>query len=147
MEGVDAHSVADSTVAGLPRDRLKALRAVRAMDGAYVSASDDEILGAIPTLAQGCGVFAEPAAAAAYAGLARAVEQDWINRDEHVLAPSTGSGLKDVAAVMEAVQKEPSVVERALVGRCETSVRPAPGPGAVGRRQTHTHPRRLQWSM
>ena len=31
--------------------------------------SDEAIVAAIPALAQGCGVFAEPAAAAAYAGL------------------------------------------------------------------------------
>lgn len=113
MEPVVAHSVADSMVAGLPRDRIKALQAVRTTDGACVSVSDDEILGATPTLAQRCGLCAEPAAAA-HAGLVRASEQDWINRDERVVVLSTGSGLKDVASVMEAVQKEPSMVEPSL---------------------------------
>ena len=136
MEPVVAHSVVDSMVAGLPRDRIKALRAMRATDGAYVSVSDDEILGAIPILAQGCGVCAEPAAAA-YAGLVRASEQDWINRDEHMVVLSTGSGLKDVTSVMQAVQKEPSVVEPSLADVSR----------ALGRRQTHTNPRRLRWSM
>ncbi len=123
MEPVEAHSVADSIVAGLPRDRIKALRAVRETDGAYVRVSDEEILAAIPALAQGVGVFAEPAAAAAYAGLVKAIEQGIIN-DERVAILSTGSGLKDVASAMEAVEKEPTVVapelsavEEALQGR------------------------------
>ena len=108
MEPVDAHSVADSIVAGLPRDRIKALRAVRETGGVYVSVSDEEILAAIPTLAQGCGVFAEPAAAAAYAGLVKVVEEGLVglrNPDERVVVLSTGSGLKDVASAMKAVGK------------------------------------------
>jgi threonine synthase len=114
MEPVEAHSVADSIVAGLPRDRIKALRAARQTDGAYVSVSDEQILNAIPALAQGCGVFAEPAAAAAYAGLVEALDQGLVQRDERVVVLSTGSGLKDVASVMRAVDEEPPVVEPAL---------------------------------
>lgn len=110
MEPIEAHSVADSIVAGLPRDRIKAMRAVRESDGAYVTVSDSQILDAIPVLAQGCGVFAEPAAAAAYAGLVKAVDEGYICGDEDVVVLSTGSGLKDVASAMKAVQKEPPVV-------------------------------------
>ncbi|HEC36306.1 MAG TPA: pyridoxal-phosphate dependent enzyme, partial [Anaerolineae bacterium] len=65
MEPVKAHTVADSICAGLPRDRIKALRAVRQTHGAFIRVDDAEILAAIPTLARGSGVFAEPAAAAA----------------------------------------------------------------------------------
>jgi len=114
MEPVEAHSVADSIVAGLPRDRIKALRAVRESDGAYVSVSDAAILDAIPALARGCGVFAEPAAAAAYAGLIEALDQGLIDPEERIVLLVTGSGLKDVASVMEAVEEEPPVVEPAL---------------------------------
>jgi threonine synthase len=110
MEPVEGHSVADSIVAGLPRDRNKALRAARETNGAYVRVSDDEILSAIPTLARGCGVFAEPAAAAAYAGLLKAMEQDLVTPEERVVVLATGSGLKDVASVMKAVAAEPPVV-------------------------------------
>ncbi len=41
MKPVAAHSVADSIVAGLPRDRNKALAAVRETDGAYLAVSDE----------------------------------------------------------------------------------------------------------
>ncbi len=114
MEPVEAHSVADSIVAGLPRDRIKALRAARETDGAYLRVSDEEILAAIPALAQGCGVFAEPAAAAAYAGLVKAIKRDLVAPNERVVVLATGSGLKDVASAMKAVRREPPVVKPSL---------------------------------
>ena len=114
MAPVEAHSVADSIVAGLPRDRIKALRAVRETEGAYIRVDDEEILAAIPALAQGCGVFAEPAAAAAYAGLIKAVAQGLVGSDERIVVLSTGSGLKDVASAMKAVREPPVVVEPTL---------------------------------
>jgi len=49
---VDAHTVADSISAGLPRDRIKALAAVTETDGAYISVTDDEILDAVPAMAR-----------------------------------------------------------------------------------------------
>jgi threonine synthase len=109
MVPVEARSVADSIVAGLPRDRIKALRAARETGGAFLRVSDEEIVAAIPTLAQGCGVFAEPAAAAAYAGLVKAVEQELVAADERVVVLATGSGLKDIATAMKSVG-EPTVV-------------------------------------
>jgi threonine synthase len=109
MEPVEANSVADSIVAGLPRDRNKALRAARESGGAFLSVSDEEIIAAIPALAQGAGVFAEPAAAAAYAGLVKAVEQGLVSPDERIVVLATGSGLKDIATAMKSVG-EPVVV-------------------------------------
>ncbi len=109
MEPVQAHSVADSIVSGLPRDRIKALRAVRESGGAFVRVGDEEITRAIPTLAQGCGVFSEPAAAAAYAGLVTALEQGHIGADELTVVLATGSGLKDVATAMASVGRPPIV--------------------------------------
>jgi threonine synthase len=123
MAPVEAHSVADSIVAGLPRDRIKALRAVRESGGQFLRVSDEEIVAAIPALAQGCGVFAEPAAAAAYAGLVKAVEHDLVAGDERVVVLSTGSGLKDISTAMKSVGKaaviapELEAVRRALAKR------------------------------
>jgi threonine synthase len=102
---IQANTVADSISAGLPRDRLKAMRAVKETGGAYVTVSDEEILAAIPALARGCGVFAEPAGAAAYAGLVKAVEQRLVDLDERIVVLSTGNGLKDVQSAMQAVEQ------------------------------------------
>jgi threonine synthase len=113
MEPVPAHSVADSIVAGLPRDRIKALRAVRETGGAFLRVTDEEIVAAIPALAQGVGVFAEPAAAAAYAGLVEAVHRGLVTATDRVVVLSTGSGLKDIKTAMASVG-EARVVEPEL---------------------------------
>jgi threonine synthase len=113
MTPIDAHTIADSISAGLPADRIKALAAVRQTGGAYIKVTDEEILAAIPVLARGSGVFAEPAAAAAYAGLVRAVEQGLVDPDERIVVLSTGNGLKDIASARKAVG-EPVVVDNDL---------------------------------
>ena len=102
---IDSHTVADSISAGLPRDRIKAIAAVVDTGGAYVVVSDDEILAAIPVLARGSGVFAEPAGAASYAGLVKAVEQGLVSPNERIVVINTGSGLKDVKSAMTAVEQ------------------------------------------
>ena len=99
-----AHTVADSISAGLPRDRLKAMAAVRETGGAFVTVTDEEILRAIPALARGSGVFAEPAGAAAYAGLVRAAGVGLVTAGDRIVVVNTGSGLKDVAGVMKGVE-------------------------------------------
>ncbi|NBD35022.1 MAG: threonine synthase [Chloroflexi bacterium] len=109
MEPVSAISVADSIVAGLPRDRNKALAAVRETDGAYIAVSDQEILDAIPTIARNTGVFSEPAAAASYAGLVKAVDQGLVDPQERVVVMLTGSGLKDIKSAMKTVPEPPIV--------------------------------------
>jgi threonine synthase len=102
---IDAQTVADSISAGLPRDRLKAMAAVKESDGAYVRVSDEEILAAIPTLARGSGVFGEPAGATAYAGLVKAVEKGLVAADDRIVVLNTGNGLKDVASAMKSVEQ------------------------------------------
>ncbi len=102
---IDAQTVADSISAGLPRDRLKAMAAVVETGGAFVTVTDEQILRAIPLLARGSGVFGEPAGAAAYAGLLKAVEAGQVPADERVVVVNTGSGLKDVPGVMQGVEQ------------------------------------------
>lgn len=100
---IAAQTVADSISAGLPRDRLKAMAAVTETGGAYLTVTDEEMLAAIPALARGCGVFAEPAGATAYAGLLKAINQGMVAPGERVVVINTGNGLKDVASAMRAV--------------------------------------------
>jgi threonine synthase len=93
-----ASSVADSLVVAAPRNALLALREIRASAGAGVLVSDDAILDAIPRLARTTGVFSEPAAAAALAGLLAAIDEGLIGREERTILLVTGTGLKDVPA-------------------------------------------------
>jgi threonine synthase len=102
---INAQTVADSISACLPRDRIKALAAVNETGGVFICVEDNDILGAIPELARSTGVFAEPAGAAAYAGLVKAVEQQLVSGDETIVVLNTGNGLKDVAGAMQAVDQ------------------------------------------
>ncbi len=97
-------TVADSISVDLPRDKIKALAAVTETDGAYVQISDDEILAAIPELARGCAVFAEPAGAAAYGGLVKAVASGLVKPEERIVVLNTGNGLKDIKSTMTSVK-------------------------------------------
>lgn len=106
---IEAGSLADSINAGLPRDRVKAMAAVRETGGAYVRVTDEEILAAMPALAQGCGVFAEPAAAAAYAGLVKAAADGQVGPSDRAAVLVTGNGLKDVGAAMKAAGRAVTV--------------------------------------
>lgn len=102
---IAARTVADSISAGLPRDRIKAMAAVVESGGAFITVSDEEILAAIPALARGSGVFAEPAGAASYAGLAKAAAQGLVSPAERIVIINTGNGLKDIKSAMTAVQQ------------------------------------------
>ncbi|MBM3127421.1 MAG: threonine synthase [Chloroflexi bacterium] len=97
---VGATTLADSISADIPRDGVRAVRAVRETGGAYLTVSDDEILAAIRDLARAEAVFAEPAGAAAYAGLIKAVKQGLVKSDETMVCLITGSGLKDIKSAM-----------------------------------------------
>ena len=101
---VVADTIADSISAGLPRDRIKALAAVTDTNGAYVTVSDEQILAAVPALARVSGVFAEPAGAAAYAGLVQAVEDGLVSADDRIVVINTGNGLKDIKGAMRGVK-------------------------------------------
>lgn len=98
-----AASVADSLVVEAPRAARLALCRIRASGGTGVAVDDEAIVAAIRRLAATTGVFAEPAAAASFAGLEAALEQELVDRDERVVLLITGSGLKDVPAAARAV--------------------------------------------
>ena len=99
---VRATTMADSISVDIPRDGLAAVRAVIESGGAAVAVPDAEILGAIPEIARGAGVFAEPAAACAWAGLKKAARDGIVSASETVVCMCTGNGLKDIANARKA---------------------------------------------
>jgi len=101
LRPVKARTVADSIAVDYPRDGAKALRALKESDGYGLTVSDEEILTAQHILASSTGVFAEPAAAAALAGLIRAREGGFVKARERVVVLVTGSGLKDIPAAQK----------------------------------------------
>jgi len=98
-----AQTIADSINVGQPRDATAAVRAIRESGGHGVKVNDDEIIAAIGKLARATGVFAEPAAAAAFAGVVKQCESSAIKPDERVLLMLTGNGLKDIDAARRSV--------------------------------------------
>jgi threonine synthase len=76
----------------LPRDGRRALRSVRATGGAFLTATDEEILAAVQQLGQKAGIYADPASAAAYAGLAKAVQKGQIRNADRVVLIITARG-------------------------------------------------------
>ena len=108
-EEVVPHTIADSIAVGVPRDAVKALRAVRESGGQMIAVSDEEILAAIGLLAQKEGIFAEPAGAAALAGLQKSVWQNLVDTNERIVVLVTGSGLKNVDAILSSISVPKSV--------------------------------------
>jgi threonine synthase len=110
---IRSETIADSISVDLPRDGLRALRAVRDSGGTLLTVDDQAILDAIAELGRVEGIFVEPAAAAAYAGLVEAARRRQVEPEEKVVVLLTGSGLKDVRAAMQAAG-EATVIEPSL---------------------------------
>lgn len=109
---VSANTLADSISVDLPRDGIRAVRAARDTDGAYITVPDTDIIQAIADLGK-VGIFAEPAGSAAYAGLKKALVDGLVTTDDPVLVINTGSGLKDIRSAMQAAG-EAAVIEPTL---------------------------------
>lgn len=94
---------ADSISVPVPRNWRKAVDAVKRSDGTIARVSDDAIREAVRWSGQHAGLFAEPAAATAVAGIAQARRDGMIPQNASVVAMITGNGLKDIAGAMTAV--------------------------------------------
>jgi threonine synthase len=103
MRPMEPHTLADSIAVGVPRNWKKAVLAVAESGGAMINVSDEEILEAMRSTGRLTGIFAEPAAATAVAGLRRAVAEGMVGRRASVVAIITGNGLKDVQSARPAV--------------------------------------------
>ena len=108
IKPVSASTLADSISVDMPSDGLRALRAATQTGGAYVIVEDEAILEGITALGK-VGVFSEPAASTAYAGLNKALADGLVSPDEPTLLLLTGSGLKDVKAAMRAAGEAPVI--------------------------------------
>lgn len=109
---VEATTMADSISVDLPRDGVRAVRAARETGGQYLTVADEEIIQSISEIGKS-GIFAEPAGAAGYAGLKKALREGKIGPEDPVLVFNTGSGLKDVRAALKSVGEAP-VIEPTL---------------------------------
>jgi len=99
---VAAKTVADSIAVDIPRNGYYALKQLQQYNGRCLTVSDDAILSAQKELSSVAGLFAEPAAAAAYAGFLKMKAE--LPTDSTVVLLITGSGLKDIDAAMTKIE-------------------------------------------
>lgn len=107
-------TLADSISVDIPRNFYMARKFMHKYGGKVISVSDAEILNASSTLSKKYGLFAEPAAAAAFAGYLRFQDKTTEN-DLHSssVVLLTGSGLKDTSA-LKSILKMPQPIRPEL---------------------------------
>lgn len=94
-----AATVADSISVDIPRNYYMAKDFILRYKGKGLKVSDAEIIDASGCLARQFGLFVEPAAAAAYAGVLKYQNYNQIAENEEIVILLTGNGLKDIDTV------------------------------------------------
>jgi len=106
---VKSNTIADSISVDIPRNFYMARNFINEYKGEILSVSDDEILEASKQLSRNTGLFAEPAAATAFAGFMHYYEQNKIKDESKNVVLLTGSGLKDLKAVNPLIKMPESI--------------------------------------
>ncbi len=94
-----SRTIADSISVDVPKCYRMTAGFITKYHGESVLVSDEEIRQASLHLSCGTGIFSEPAAAAAYAGMMKYLREERISPGSRNVVLLTGSGLKDPAAV------------------------------------------------
>ena len=105
LRPVEPQTIADSIAVGVPRNWKKAIMAIQESGGTMIDVADEEILDAMRYTGRLAGIFAEPAAATAVAGVRRAAQEGLIESRSSVVAMVTGNGLKDIRGARSAVRE------------------------------------------
>lgn len=103
-------TIADSISVDIPRNFYMAKQFMEMYQGESVIVSDEEIITASGMLSCNTGIFAEPAAATAFAGMLRYKEEGKFAKNSKNVVLLTGSGLKDLKGVASIV-KIPEAIE------------------------------------
>ena len=114
-------TLADSISVDVPGNFYMSKGFLEQYDGEWIKVSDEEIIRASVYLSRNTGIFAEPAAAAAYAGMMKYAEKEMIPAGSRNVVLLTGSGLKDLQSVKslirfpEAIEPETEELKRVLI--------------------------------
>jgi threonine synthase len=100
-------TVASAIRIGNPASWQPAVHAAQESEGRIDKVTDDEILAAYKLVARTEGIMAEPASAAALAGLIKSIQEGLIPEGSLVTATLTGHGLKDPDTAISAAGFEP----------------------------------------
>ena len=101
FERIPAETLADSISVDVPKSGLHALKQLKKYQGRVVTVSDQEIIKAQADLSSCSGLFAEPAAAASFAGFLKVRAE--LDREAQIVLLITGSGLKDIDSALKGV--------------------------------------------
>ncbi|MCD4832480.1 MAG: threonine synthase [Bacteroidales bacterium] len=96
-----SNTIADSISVDIPRNFNLTKQFIQKYNGEYLTVSDDAILEASAILSRNTGIFAEPAAATAFAGLLSYYEENKLDNNSKNVVLLTGSGLKDLNSVQK----------------------------------------------
>ncbi|PLX01689.1 MAG: threonine synthase [Marinilabiliales bacterium] len=99
-----SNTIADSISVDIPRNFYMARNFINHYKCRTVMVDDGEILEASAILSKNTGLFAEPAATAAFAGAFNFLDKYPECKNESNMVISTGSGLKDLNSVQKIIQ-------------------------------------------
>jgi threonine synthase len=104
-----SNTLADSISVDVPRNFYLTQHYLKKYNGEHLAVSDDEILSASSILAKNTGIFAEPAAATAFAGLLACQRECKLPDNSRNVVLLTGSGLKDLKSVQKLLNLPASI--------------------------------------
>ena len=96
-------TIADSISVDIPRNFYAAQKYINKYKGEYISVADTTTIQASGVLARHTGIFTEPAAATAFAGLLLYHNDNKLPDSSNNVVLLTGSGLKDLDAVQSLI--------------------------------------------
>ena len=105
-----SNTVADSISVDIPRNFYMTKDYLKKYNGKSAIVSDKQILKASRNLSESTGLFAEPAAATAFAGFLQFFNKKLIEKNSNNVVLLTGSGLKDIK-IIENLMKMPESIE------------------------------------
>lgn len=104
FEVVKSSTFADSISVDIPRNYWMARDYLLKYNGKWITVSDESILDASKILSKNTGLFAEPAASAAFAGFLDFHKNSQIEQGSKNVVLLTGSGLKDLKSVSSMIK-------------------------------------------
>ncbi|MCK5051956.1 MAG: threonine synthase [Candidatus Cloacimonetes bacterium] len=104
-------TIADSIAVDVPRNYWMTKKFMEQYNGESIIVSDKEIITASKVLSENTGIFSEPAAATAFAGMMKYAEKELIDENSKNVVLLTGSGLKDLNSV-QGIIKIPKPIKK-----------------------------------
>lgn len=108
-----SYTLADSISVDYPRNFYMAKDFLKKYNGEWITVSDVDIIDASKYLSYATGLFAEPAAATAFAGILKYKQENKIETASKNVVLLTGSGLKDIESLVNEL-RIPKAIEPKL---------------------------------